>query len=137
VSPPDTRRPVLVYDGDCGFCTSSARLIGRLPVDADIVAFQFADLDALGTTAARAEREVLWVEDGVVHGGARAVARLFIRAGGPWRALGLIMRVPPLNRLADGVYALVSANRHRMPGGTPACSLPAAERPSGTSARRP
>jgi predicted DCC family thiol-disulfide oxidoreductase YuxK len=131
------RRPVLVYDGDCGFCTSSARLIGRLPLDADVVAFQLADLDALGTTAARAEREVLWIEDGVVYGGARAVARLLVRAGGPWRVLGMVMRVPPLSRLAGGVYALVSANRHRMPGGTPACALPADERPSGISARRP
>jgi predicted DCC family thiol-disulfide oxidoreductase YuxK len=124
-----SERPVLVYDGDCGFCTSSVRLIGRVPVDADVVAFQLADLGALGTTPARAEREVLWIEDGIVYGGARAVARLLVRAGGPWRALGLIVLVPPLSWLASGVYALVSANRHRLPGGTPACSLPAAERP--------
>jgi predicted DCC family thiol-disulfide oxidoreductase YuxK len=123
------RRPVLVYDGDCGFCTSSVRLVERIPADADVVAFQLADLDALGTTAERAEREVLWVENGVVYGGARAVARLLIRAGGPWRALGAIVGVPPLSWLAGGVYALISANRHRLPGGTPACALPADERP--------
>lgn len=131
------RRPVLVYDGDCGFCTSSVRLLGRLPVEADVVAFQFADLGALGTTASRAEREVLWIEESVVYGGARAVARLFACAGGRWRTLGLIAGVPPLSWLARGVYALVSANRHRLPGGTPACSLPAERRPSGTSAPRP
>jgi predicted DCC family thiol-disulfide oxidoreductase YuxK len=123
------RRPVLVYDGDCGFCTSSVRLVGRIPADADVVAFQLADLDALETTAERAGREVLWVEDGRVYGGARAVSRLLVRAGGPWRVLGMIAGVPPLSWLARGVYALVSANRHRLPGGTPACSLPPGERP--------
>jgi predicted DCC family thiol-disulfide oxidoreductase YuxK len=129
VSPGAPRRPVLVYDGDCGFCTSAVRLVGRLPADADVVAFQLADLDALGTTAERAGREVLWVQDGRVYGGAQAVAALLVHAGGPWRALGLIARVPPLSWLARAGYALIAANRHRLPGGTPACALPAGERP--------
>ena len=28
------------------------------------------------------------------------------------------------------IYRWVAANRHRLPGGTPACSMPASERPS-------
>jgi predicted DCC family thiol-disulfide oxidoreductase YuxK len=122
--------PVLLYDGDCGFCTRAARFLERhIPVRAEIVAFQFADLDALGTTTDRARRELLWIEDGRVHGGARAVARLLAGAGGPWRLLGLTMGVPPFRWAAQGGYRLVAANRHRLPGGTPACRLPAAERP--------
>lgn len=133
------RRPVLVYDGDCGICTKAARLIGdtakaegrrlRIPTDADVVAFQHADLAALGTTVERAEYELLWIEDGRVHGGAQAVAELLIDAGGPWRPVGLITRVPPFRWIAHGVYRLIANNRHRLPGGTPPCALPAAQGP--------
>ncbi|MCO5975007.1 thiol-disulfide oxidoreductase DCC family protein [Actinoallomurus soli] len=128
-------RPVLVYDGDCGICTKAVRLIGargrrlRVPAEAEVVPFQHADLPALGTTAERAAYEVLWIEDGRVYGGAQAVARLLTDAGGFWRPLGLLTRVPPFRWAAHGVYRLIANNRHRLPGGTPVCALPAAERP--------
>lgn len=124
-------RPVLVYDGDCGFCTSSARFLERhVPVRADIVPFQFADLGELGTTAERAEHEVLWVDrTGRVSGGADAVGRLLTDAGGAWRALGVVMRVAPVSWAAHAAYRLIATNRHRMPGGTAACRLPPAQRP--------
>jgi predicted DCC family thiol-disulfide oxidoreductase YuxK len=128
-------RPVLLYDGDCGFCTTSAGFIERrIPTTAEVMPYQFADLTALGTTAARADREVLWVEPDRIFGGAQAIARLLIDAGGPWRPLGLLIRVPPIRWLAAGVYHLVTVNRHRLPGGTPACALPAAERPGSDQA---
>lgn len=124
-------RPVLLYDGDCGFCTSSARFIERrIRTSAELSAYQDADLAALGTTAERAEGELLWVaEDGRIHGGAQAVAALLLDAGGIWRPPGLLLRLPPFRWLAAGVYHLVTVNRHRLPGGTPACALPAADRP--------
>ncbi|MFS2292722.1 MAG: DUF393 domain-containing protein [Actinomadura sp.] len=124
-------RPVLVYDGDCGFCTSSARFIERhVPVRAAFVPYQHADLDALGVTAERARHEVLWIDRaGRVSGGAEAVGRLLTCAGGPWRALGTVMRVAPVSWAARAVYRLIAINRHRMPGGTAACALPADRRP--------
>jgi predicted DCC family thiol-disulfide oxidoreductase YuxK len=124
-------RPVLVYDGDCGFCTTSVRFVERrVRPDAEIVAFQFADLDALGTTARRAEYEVLWVgRGGQITGGAQAVAALLRHAGGPWWPLGALIRLAPFRWVAHGVYRLVANNRDRMPGGTAACALPAARRP--------
>lgn len=123
-------RPILLYDGDCGFCTTSARFIERhIPTKAAIAPYQFTDLEALGTTESRASGEVLWAEDGRVRGGAQAIASLLIDAAGLWRPLGLLLRVPPIRWLAAGVYHLVTVNRHRLPGGTPACALPAADRP--------
>jgi predicted DCC family thiol-disulfide oxidoreductase YuxK len=123
-------RPILLYDGDCGFCTTSARFIERhIPTSAELRAYQLADLAALGTTAERASRELLWVEDGRIRGGAQAVAALLADAGGLWRPLGLLLRVPPFRWLAAGVYHLVTVNRFRLPGGTPACALPPRKRP--------
>lgn len=131
-------RPVLLYDGDCGFCTTSVRFIERnIPTSAELAAYQFADLDALGTTADRASREVLWVEGERIHGGAQAVARLLIDAGGAWRPLGLLVRVPPFRWIAAGVYRLITVNRYRLPGGTPACALPPGNRPGSDEPRRP
>ncbi|MBW8486515.1 thiol-disulfide oxidoreductase DCC family protein [Actinomadura parmotrematis] len=128
-------RPVLVYDGDCGFCTSSVRFLEtRIGTRAEVVAFQFADLASLGVTAERAEHEVLWVTpDGRVAGGAEAVGRLLTDAGGVWRVPGVAMRIPPVSWLAHAVYRLVANNRQRMPGGTAACALPAAQRPGATA----
>src|SRR3954465_13994135 len=46
-----TERPVFVFDGDCAFCSSCARFIERrIRPSADVEAWQFTDLDALGLT---------------------------------------------------------------------------------------
>ena len=129
-------RPVLVYDGDCGFCTSSVRFAERhIPTSAEIVAFQFADLDSLGTTWERAAHEALWVDrDGHVYGGAQAAAKLLMDAGGLWWPAGALTRIPPFRWMAHGVYRLIANNRYRMPGGTAACAVPTALRP-GTEPR--
>ena len=118
--------PTLVFDGDCAFCTSAVGVARRLlPDPVTVVAWQFADLAALGVTADRAQQEVLWVDaDGTVSGGAAAVARLLRTAGLPWSVLGVLISVPPLRWVAPPVYRLVAANRHRLPGGTPACRVP-------------
>ena len=122
--------PVLVYDGDCGFCTRSVRVVERLPVRARLVPWQEEDLAALGTTEARAREEVLLVTaDRRVHGGAAAVAELLRHARGPWRAAGSIMAAPVVRTLAAWVYRWVAANRYRLPGAIPACQLPAHQRP--------
>ncbi|MEV4193631.1 thiol-disulfide oxidoreductase DCC family protein [Streptomyces toxytricini] len=119
-------RPVLVYDGDCGFCTTSARLAERyVRPRCDVVPWQFADLGALGVSRDRAAYEVLWVTpSGAVHGGARAVAKALLSAGGAWPVLGGVLGLPGVRRAADGAYRLVAANRYRLPGGTAACAVP-------------
>lgn len=116
--------PVLIYDGDCGFCTTSARFAERrIPSHAEVVPYQTTDLAALGTAEERAAYEVLWVRDGRVYGGAQAVAMLLIDAGGVWRPVGLLARVPPFRWIAHGLYRLIANNRQRLPGGTPACRV--------------
>jgi predicted DCC family thiol-disulfide oxidoreductase YuxK len=125
------RRPVLLYDGDCGFCTRCAELLDRwVRTSATLTPWQLADLDALGTTPSRAEREVLWVgTDGRIEGGAAAVARVLRTGGRGWRVLGVLLSLPPVRWLGSVLYRLIAHNRHRLPGGTPACALPAEKRP--------
>lgn len=123
-------RPVLVYDGDCAFCTTAVNFIERrVRPRCEITPWQFADLDALGTTQRRAEYELLWITPtGTIDGGAQAVAHLLLSAGRGWAVLGALLSLPPLRWVGHGVYRLVANNRERMPGGTPACALPAADR---------
>ncbi|GAA0450512.1 DUF393 domain-containing protein [Streptomyces olivaceiscleroticus] len=119
-------RPVLVYDGDCGFCTSSVRLIERhLRPRCDITPWQRAALASFGVSQRRAEHEALWVTPmNTVYGGAQAVAKVLLSAGKGWAVLGAVLTLPPVRWIAHGVYRLISDNRQRLPGGTPACALP-------------
>ncbi|WP_343238342.1 DUF393 domain-containing protein [Streptomyces sp. SID13031] len=124
-------RPILIFDGDCAFCTTSARWLqrrlgGAVPVEP----WQFTDLPAYGTTAERAQYEVLWVDQaGTIHGGAQAFARWLIHSGSLWRPLGVMITLPPIRWVAAGVYRLIANNREKMPGGTPACALPPHKEP--------
>jgi predicted DCC family thiol-disulfide oxidoreductase YuxK len=124
--------PWLVFDGDCAFCTSSAnwiadRLARRDEPNALLVPWQFTDLAELGTTVERAQREVLWVTPtGEVFGGSAAFARWLRFRGGAYAVAGRLMEAPVLRMLFAAVYRLVAQNRHRMPGGSPACALPPA-----------
>ncbi len=134
-----TSGPVLIFDGDCGFCTTSVTMAERYPRASlssggwEAVPFQFADLTALDARAGgrglvtweRAEQQILWVTpDGKVYEGAQAAARLLMRSGGAWAYLGAVLTLPPVRPLAAALYRLIARNRHRLPGGTPACALP-------------
>ena len=122
--------PTLIYDGDCGFCTRSVRWVERLPVRVRVVPWQEADLAALRTTEDRARHEVVWVPPcGRVRGGAAAVAALLEHCRRPWPVLGRAMDAPLLRSAAEFAYRRVANNRHRLPGATPACQLPAEQRP--------
>ncbi len=120
----------LVYDGDCAFCTSSVRWVTRLHLGADVVvAYQFADLDALGLTAEQCEESLRFVEPDRTSAGHAAVGRLLLRSQWWWRPAGLLLLTPPISWLARGVYRWVANHRDLMPGGTPACALPQEDRP--------
>jgi predicted DCC family thiol-disulfide oxidoreductase YuxK len=117
-------RPVLVYDGDCSFCTSSVRLLERIGPEAEVVAWQLTDLTEMGLTEEQAAAAVQWVSiDGTVRSGHEAIAAALKSADGIWKVVGSVILLPGVSWLAARVYRLVAANRHRLPGGTPTCNL--------------
>jgi predicted DCC family thiol-disulfide oxidoreductase YuxK len=118
--------PVLLFDGDCAFCTRSAGVARRLlPADCAVASWQEVNLDDVGITPERAMSEVLWIDaHGEVFGGAAAVARVLRASGGLWALFGLLLVMPPIRWLAPPIYRLVAANRYRLPGGTAACRVP-------------
>jgi predicted DCC family thiol-disulfide oxidoreductase YuxK len=133
----DADVPVLVFDGDCAFCTSSVVwLQQRFPGAFDVVPYQRADLAALRLSTQECHAKVQWIADRADPArtrreGHEAVAAL-VRTGGRhrggavgllWSAAGAVAVVPPVSWVAAGVYRWVAANRSRLPGGTPACAL--------------
>ncbi len=115
---------MLVYDGDCAFCTSCARALERIGPDAEIVPWQLTDLPALGISEERAADAVQWVQiDGAVRSGHEAIAATLNTAGGIWRIVGRMTMLPGISWMAARAYRLVAANRYRLPGSTPACAV--------------
>lgn len=96
---------------------------------AHVVPWQFADLDALGLTVEQCEQAVQWVgTDGRVASGPAAIAALLRGSGQAWRPLGWLLARRPVLAAAWPAYRWVARNRHRVPGGTPACSLTQTQR---------
>lgn len=118
---------MLIFDGDCGFCTASARWIERrLSPGHPVVAWQTLDtLEPFHLTTHDVETAAWWIDvTGTAHGGARAIARSLIACEGAWPWVGRLLLVPPVSWLAAVVYRQVARHRHRLPGATEACAVP-------------
>jgi len=127
---PAVALPTFVYDGDCAFCTSCARFIDRrIPTSAQVLPWQFADVEALGLTTEQCAAAVQWVApDGSTAAGPDAIAKLLQDSVWLWRPIGRALAWRPVRALAWPAYRWVARNRHRMPGGTAACALPVRDR---------
>lgn len=121
---------LLIYDGDCAFCTSSVNLLQRrIRRHPRCQPWQWLDLETYGVSQADCESAVQYVAgDGRVHSGERAVARTLIAAGKGWALMGRVILLPGIVSVAGLIYRWISRNRHRLPGGTPQCSLSTSER---------
>ena len=124
-----TEVPILIFDGDCAFCTSSVtwgkRLIKRLPKTQP---YQFTDLAALGLTAEQCNLAVQYVDSQRrVQSGEDAVRAVLLASGTGWWLLGAFLGLPGIHWLSGVVYRWVARNRQRLPGGTAACALPPRE----------
>ncbi len=126
---------VLLFDGDCAFCSSAARwLIRHVPTATEITAWQHVDLDGLGVPVAEVEAAVVLVGPTGRSSGSVAIAALLRGSRNrAWRGVGRLMALPLIRDLAAVGYRQVAANRHRLPGGTPQCVLGAGNGP-GSSA---
>ena len=127
--------PILVFDGDCGFCTTSARFLVRWVVRRhphpassssvpSVQPWQHLELAELGLTPGECRTAVQWVDEGGrVASGHEAIAAA-LRAGHlVWRPLGALLVTPGLSWLAGHLYSWIARHRYALPGGTPACRV--------------
>src|SRR6056300_1423051 len=116
-------RPVVVFDGRCGFCTRSVNFARRwVRSDAEFVPFQTTDLEQFGLTQEQCEREVQWVEGEFVVGGSSAAAHILQSGGRWWRPIGRAIDRPVVRPAAQTAYRFIARHRGRLWGSTPAVS---------------
>lgn len=117
----------LIFDGDCGFCTTSAKWISaRWPQQSAVRAVAWQQISAhdladATLTIEEVTRSAWWIEGDLREEGSRAVARALVAAGGPLALLGRAILVAPLSWVAPYGYRLVARYRYHLPGATPAC----------------
>jgi predicted DCC family thiol-disulfide oxidoreductase YuxK len=125
----DTPRPWLVYDGDCGFCTTAANWISRKwpdvegPIARPWQRLTSGDFEVSHLTEDDFKRTAWWLDEERKESGSRAVARALIAANGLWSVAGRLLLFPPISWVAPLGYSLIARYRYRLPGGTPACQL--------------
>jgi predicted DCC family thiol-disulfide oxidoreductase YuxK len=127
--------PLLFYDGECGVCTRSVRLVLRHDRSRTL---RFASLRGEhGAALFRRHPELIgldsmvWVDQ--AENGNRE--RLLLRSaaalevarylGGWWRLFGVLRVVP--RRVRDWCYDWFARNRHHFGGGPAACTVPRPE----------
>ena len=115
----------LIFDGDCGFCTSSANFIVNLSKPkVTAIPHQWAELHQFGLSLEETQKKVYLNVAGKNYSGHLAVAKLLrIQPNILLRALGVFAIIPPFTWLGMGIYWLTAKYRHKLPGGTPACRL--------------
>lgn len=115
-------RPVLLYDGDCGFCTRWALWAHRKGADVEFQPCQEAKTlrAALGIPEARCQETAIYVDDAGMKTHQDAVNAVLRRIPGGkgfgWRTLGRMGGAPGLRALGGVGYRWVAKNRHRFHG---------------------
>ena len=128
-----TERPqhlTLVFDGACGFCTRSVRLLKALDRNrrVTVVPFQKTGIPAsVGLTLEECKASAWAIApDGGYYRGAEAVNALVAAALGTAVPL-LLYYLPGIRQLEDFIYSLIAYNRSRLPGDQPYCAQYQAE----------
>ena len=114
----------MIFDGDCAFCSSAARTLrkmtkSRIPIQP----YQRLNLAEYSLTQELTSKAVYYICPEGTFVAARAIAKTLIDSNTIWRLAGHLLDFPPMRPLARWVYYLIARNRHRLPGGTPECSL--------------
>jgi predicted DCC family thiol-disulfide oxidoreductase YuxK len=125
--------PVLLYDGDCGFCARSVQFVLARESPARRAQLRFAPLQGgfgqrVRTAHPSLQRvdSVIWYDPTRDEPLVRSAAGLAVlrHLGGPWRLLAALGALIP-RALRDSIYDAIARNRHRLAG--EACLVPSAE----------
>lgn len=121
--------PLLVYDGDCGFCARSIQFILRHERQHDLL---FVTRESpLGKDLRRkfhleAVESLLWIEDGKAAIESNATLNAAKYIGGIWAMLAAIGSLVPAP-LRNWAYRLIARNRRRLSSRMESCLVPTTE----------
>lgn len=124
-------KPLLLFDGDCGFCEWSIDHLRKIDQDSkfQIASYQSIaeeDLKSVGLDYEKCEHALQLIgTSGKVHSGIFAFNHFLLRYS-PWNLLLIPLYLfPPFLLLEHGVYRAIANNRFRLSQklGLKACSL--------------
>jgi predicted DCC family thiol-disulfide oxidoreductase YuxK len=121
--------PLLVYDGDCGFCARSVQFILTREHRHDL---RFVPRDSeFGKELRRrfhleAVESMLWIENNSAFIESNATLHAAKYVGGIWAALASIATIVP-SAVRNWGYRLIARHRKRLSSGLQACLVPTAE----------
>lgn len=123
-SPAPGSAPVLLFDGECGFCTWCVEWLSpHLARPVRLIPWQRSDPEAYGLTRELTAKSVWWVEpSGRRLSAHRAVSQALLACRPPWSWLGRLFLAPGIRPLGDRAYHVVARWRSHLPGTTPACA---------------
>jgi predicted DCC family thiol-disulfide oxidoreductase YuxK len=116
-------RPVVLFDGRCGFCAWSVQFAQqRVDADVEFLPYQSVDVAAYGLTDQQCAEAVYFVDTSGARPGELAVAAILQSGRGVWKPLGRLIASPAVRPLAAGVYRVVARHRGRLWGVRPPIS---------------
>ena len=123
---PEKTRPVLLYDGSCGFCRGGVAWLQRQIPEGAVEYLSTADPKVTArfphlTTASLDRRMYLVEASGKTWGGARAIA-FALKLSPGYRWLGIFLDFGPIRPFAAVGYWVFARLRHRF--GKKSCPLP-------------
>jgi predicted DCC family thiol-disulfide oxidoreductase YuxK len=119
---------VLFFDGDCAFCSRSARLVARLDTRQRVwfasLQGKLAAESGLGGMAAKTGGSMVLLreEDGACFTRSDALIKLAGALGGIWHLARVAVLVP--RPVRDAVYQWIADRRHRLASAVATCELP-------------
>ncbi len=127
-----TSLPVLLWDGDCGFCEMTVRALIR-GANGGFQAFpyQSRNLEEFGLSVEECREAAQWVTPTFTASGADAISHALRHGPVLYRLIGSALLTPPVRPLARRVYRAVARSRKRISRGLglAACRLPDQDRP--------
>jgi predicted DCC family thiol-disulfide oxidoreductase YuxK len=126
----DDRGPIAFMDGECGLCTTGARLIARLDRKGEFRICQTQTAlgrAVLGHYGLDPDDPASWLylADGVADGSLDGIIRAGRRLGGVAHVLVVLRLLPPAAQ--DWLYARLARNRYRVFGRAKMCERPGPE----------
>lgn len=116
---------MLIFDGECGFCTRTRDVLAGLDRHHRVSTMPFQSrgvAEAAGVSREELATAVYWLgDDGSRCSGAHAVNAALACALGTRLPLW-IYRLPGVRQLQDAAYRWMAANRYRLRGTTPWCA---------------
>jgi predicted DCC family thiol-disulfide oxidoreductase YuxK len=119
------RSGLLIYDGDCGFCSRTAAwLRRRLPHGYEVQASQRIDLGSFKLSRREVHEAAYWIDpDGRQYRAHLAIVRALESSGGILGFVATLGRIWPFEPIAERLYFLIARNRHRFPGASDHCRI--------------